>query len=152
MKTFTVNKDSWHYKLNFEMCKTNDRLYRPELIHTFIMSKDNLCSYWSMTLWSLFKASVAVSFVLAVAAIMCYAIYMYGYALMFHTTDVLVGTGLVVSIVAVASFLAWFSTWISKRKRIKLDKILYDGETETSLTKAQYSSWKTGVCIPVEFK
>ena len=152
MKTFTVNKDSWHYKLNFEMCKTNDRLYKPELVHKFIMSKDNLCSYWRMTLWGMFKVAVVVAFALTVAASISFMIYLYGYALMFHTTEALVGTGVVVSLLVIIVSIVSIHVWFEERKRIKLNKILNDGETETSLAKAQYSSWKSGVCVPVEFK
>ena len=152
MKAFSVNKNSWHYRLNVKMCETNERLYTKKLTEKYVMSKDNLCSYWRMTLWSLFKATVAVAFILAVAAFILYMSFMYGYALIFHTTEAIYGTIIVLSIIGSIVGVISLSVWFDKRKRAKLEKILYHGETETSLAKAQYSSWKSGICIPVEFK
>lgn len=152
MKTFSVNKNSWHYKLNMQMAKTNERLDREDYVARYVQSKDNLCSYWQMTLWSMFKAAVAVAFVCAVIGFIGFGIYNYGYALMFHTTQALIGTGVFLALIAVIIGLVILTNWVGRRKTEKLDKILYDGETETSLAKAQYSSWKNGVCVPVEFK
>ncbi len=152
MKTFSVNKDSWHYKLNVTMVKTNERLNREDYSEKYVQSKDNLCSYWQMTLWSMFKAAVAVAFICTVIGCVLYAIYAYGYALMFHTTTALTATASVVGMLLFVAIIIYGSSKLSDRRRIKLNRILYEGETETSLTKAQYSSWKNGVCVPVEFK
>ena len=152
MKTFSVNKNSWHYKLNISMVKTNDSLYREDYVERYVQSKDNLCSYWQMTLWSMFKAAVAIAFVCAVIGFIGFVLYNYGYALMFHTTQALVGTAFVIGVFVFAGSVVYVGSKLSARKRIKLDKIIYHGETETSLAKAQYSSWKNGVCVPVEFK
>ena len=152
MKTFSVDKNSWHYKLNVKMVKTNERLNRDNRAETYVQSKDNLCSYWQMTLWSVFKVAVAVSFFIFLVGFILFALYNLGYAFMFHTTNALIGTGILLAGVTTVTGIVYLMTWISRRKTEKLNKILFDGETETSLTKAQYSSWKNGVCVPVEFK
>lgn len=152
MKTFSVNKNSWHYQLNIRMVKTNERLSRSDNAEKYVQSKDNLCSYWQMTLWSVFKMAVFVSFILALLTASVYVIYGYGYALLFHTSEALIGTAFLIGFVVALGLLFLGVTSLQKRKEIKMNKILYENETETSLTKAQYSSWKNGVCVPVEFK
>lgn len=152
MKTFSVKKDSWHYQLNIGMVKTNERLSRSDNAEKYVQSKDNLCSYWQMTLWSMFKVAVVASFILALLTASVYVIYGYGYALLFHTSEALIGTALLIGFAVALALLFLGATSLQKRKEIKMNKILYGNETETSLTKAQYSSWKNGVCVPVEFK
>lgn len=152
MKAFFVNKNSWHYRLNVKMCKTNERLHSEALVEKYVMSKDNLCSYWRMTIWSLFKVAVAAAFILSAIYVVLYLIYLYGYALMFYTSEAIMGTITVLSLFGGIIGIILAGAWLDKRKRAKLNKILYDGETETSLAKAQYSSWKSGICVPVEFK
>lgn len=152
MKSFSVNTNSWHYKLNIRMTKTNDMLSHSNYAEKYVKSKDNFCSYWRMTLWSVFKISVAFSFIATVAFFLMYVIYLYGYALIFNTSEALVGTGVVIGLIAtIVGFVALGAT-LDSRKRAKLKKILEEGETETSLAKAKYSTWKDGICIPVEFK
>ena len=152
MKTFSVNKNSWHYRLNVRMAKTNERLSRDNYAEKFVQSKDNFCSYWRMTSWSMFKVAVSASFVGAVTFAVLYMFYGFGYALLFHTTQALTVTAFVLGLIGVLVGMFMVSTWLDKRKKQKLDAILYDGETETSLARAKYSSWKGGVCVPVEFK
>ena len=152
MKAFSVNKNSWHYRLNVKMCKTNERLYRQDLVEKYVMSKDNLCSYWRMTLWSLFKVAVAASFILAIASLVLFLVYTYGHALIFNTAETISITIAALVIFGIIVAAVSLGVWFDNRKKAKLDKILNDGETETSLAKAQYSSWKSGICVPVEFK
>ena len=152
MKAFSVNKNSWHYRLNVKMCKSNERLHSQELAEKYVMSKDNLCSYWRMTLWSMFKVTVTAAFIIGIASLGLYLFFMYGYALIFHTAQALSITIGAILVLAVIVGVVSLGIWLDKRKREKLDKILFDNETETSLAKAQYSSWKYGICVPVEFK
>jgi len=152
MKAFSVNKNSWHYKLNVRMAKTNERLNRDDNAEKFVQSKDNLCSYWRMTLWSSFKIAVATAFVIGLVCFIMVMLYNMGYALMFHTTQSLIGVGIVLALIATIVGIVTLSTRLDRRKNAKLNKILYEGETETSLAGAKYSSWKNGVCVPVEFK
>jgi hypothetical protein len=152
MKPFVVNRDSWHYKLNVRMCKTNDRLSRDDNAVKYVMSKDNLCTYWQMTAWSLIKVLITAFFALSLVYIVGYLIYLYGYAWLFHTFDTFVATTSVIATIAGIVGLVTLFAWLDKRKKRKLDDILYHGETETSLSKAKYSSWKYGICLPVEFK
>jgi hypothetical protein len=152
MKAFSVNKASWHYRMNISMAKTNERLSRDDYAERFVQSKDNLCSYWQMTLWSMFKLAVSIAFVIAVAGFLLFVLYNIGYAFMFHTTEAMIGTALIVGVIGISIGFTFGGTWLTARKQRKLDNILYHGETETSLSKAKYSSWKSGVCVPVEFK
>lgn len=152
MKPFSVNKSSWHYHMNVSMAKTNDRLSRDDYAEKYVMSKDNLCSYWQMTLWSMFKLAVAAAFVIGVAGFLLFVIYKIGYAFLFHTAHAMVGTALITGAIGLAAGFAFAGTWLKTRRQRKLDNILYHGETETSLSKAKYSSWKSGICVPVEFK
>lgn len=151
MKPFVINRNSWHYKLNIVMCKTNERLSRDYYAEKYVMSKDNLCSYWQMTLWSMFKFAVAAAFVIGVAGFLLFVLYNVGYVFWFHTAQAFVGTAVMACVVGVIVGLVVGNTRLEKRKQRKLDNILYHGETETSLTKAKYSSWKSGICVPVEF-
>lgn len=152
MKAFTVNKNSWHYKLNTSMCKTNDRLDTTERVERYIMSKDNLCSYWRMTLWSSFKVLVAVSFICAVVAFLLFTLYNIGVAFITNPATSLKVTLAIVGGVALFIGIVYVLTRISNSQRIKMNKILYEGETESSIANARYSSWKSGICLPVEFK
>ena len=152
MKNFSVNKNSWHYRLNVRMAKTNDRLDRDNLAEIYVCSKDNLCSYWQMTMWSMFKVAVAIAFAVTGIFGVLYLFYLFGYALMFHTTELFVGIGFVIGLITIIIGMAAVNNWLDKRRKQKLHAILYDGETETSLAKAKYSSWKGGICVPVEFK
>lgn len=152
MKTLSVNTASWHYKLNVRMAKTNERLKRDSDAETYVRSKDNFCSYWRMTIWSMFKVLVTAAFVAASIFAICYGLYALGYAFMFHTKAALVSTAIVASLIGFMIAMFVTTTWLDNRRRKKLDKILFEGETETSLAKAKYSSWKNGVCVPVEFK
>jgi hypothetical protein len=152
MKAFSVNKNSWHYRLNVKMCKTNERLYRQDLVEKYVMSKDNLCSYWRMTLWSVFKVAVSAAFVIGVAGFLLFVAYNIGHAFWFHTTQAFIGAAAVAGLIGVILGIAFVVNWLNSRKQRKLDAILYGGKTETSLTKAKYSSWKSGICVPVEFK
>lgn len=152
MKAFAVNKNSWHYKLNTSMCKTNERLDTPERIEKYVMSKDNLCSYWRMTLWSMFKVLVVVSFIAGVVGFLLFTLHAIGAAFITNPINSLKVTLVIVGIFSLVSGVIYVITRINNSRRIKMNKILYEGETETSLTKAQYSSWKSGICVPVEFK
>ncbi len=152
MKSFSVNKASWHYRMNVSMAKTNNRLSRDDYAEKYVMSKDNLCSYWQMTLWSMFKFAVAAAFVIGVVGFLLFVLYNIGHVFWFHTAQAFVGTAIMVCVVGVIVGLVVGNTWLEKRKQRKLDNILYHGETETSLAKAKYSSWKGGVCVPLEFK
>jgi hypothetical protein len=152
MKTFSVNKNSWHYKMNVSLCQTNQTLQAGQNAERYVQSKDNLCSYWQLTLWSMFKVLVVAAFVFTVAAFILFVLYKIGYAFMYYTLPALVGTGLILGVIAFSVGITMLGTWLGNRKREKLNKILYNGETETSLAKAKYSSWKSGICVPVEFK
>lgn len=152
MKTFSVNKNSWHYKLNVRMSKTNERLNQDNNAEKFVQSKDNLCSYWRMTLWSMFKITVAYSFVAVVIFGLLGLIFMYLKSLILNTAYTVAATAMTLGAFSIIVGIVALAIWLDKRKAAKLNKILYEGETETSLTKAQYSSWKHGVCVPVEFK
>lgn len=152
MKAFTVNKNSWHYKLNAAMCKTNERLDTQERIEKYVMSKDNLCSYWRMTLWSSFKALVVVSFLAGAVGFMLFAIYNIGFAFITNPGASFMAALVVATVIALLIGIVYVIARVNDRQRVKMNRILYEGATETSLTKAQYSSWKSGICVPVEFK
>jgi hypothetical protein len=152
MKTFSVNKNSWHYKLNVRMVKTNERLNRDDYAEKYVRSQDNLCSYWRMTTWSMFKVLVAATFFVVLTAGIIAALYMIGNAFIFHTQQALIATGVIVGIITFIVLVTMLVNWISKRNREKLSAILYLDKTETSLSSAKYSSWKSGICLPVEFK
>lgn len=152
MKPFIVNCDSWHYRLNVKMCKTNERLIDDDNAVKYVMSKDNLCTYWWMTTWSVIKVLITAFFALSLTYIVGYIIYLYGHAWVFYTFETFATTASVIFCFAIIIGLIMFFAWLDNRKKRKLDSILYHGETETSLSKAKYSSWKNGICLPVEFK
>ena len=152
MKTFSVNKNSWHYKMNLEMCLTNEMLKRDNYAEKYVQSKDNFCSYWRMTLFSMFKIAVIFAGIAVLLFGILFVLYNIGHAFIYNLSTALVLTGILIGFLAFVIGIAFVSDWITKRKRIKLNKILHGGHTETSLAKAKYSSWKNGVCVKVEFK
>lgn len=152
MKTFSVNKNSWHYKLNFKMCQTNERLAQGNYAEKYVESKDNFCSYWRMSIWSMFKVLLVIAFVAGATTFIGYMLYLMGYAFVVHTQQAILSTVAVVIIFGLIFGIAYIVSLISERNRKKMNAIIYDGETETSLAKAKYSSWKAGICLPVEFK
>lgn len=152
MKAFSVNTNSWHYKLNIRMVKTNERLFRDDNAEKYVKSKDNLCSYWQMTIWSIFKLVVVFSVAAAIIFFLGSLVFLYVKSIIFNTGPTLVGTGIAIGLLSALFGSIGIAVWLDKQKTIKMNKILYDGETETSLAKAKYSSWKSGICVPVEFK
>lgn len=152
MKPFTVNTNSWHYKLNVKLCKTNDRLHSDKLAETYVKSKDNLCSYWRMTTWSVIKVLAVTSFISLIIGSILFFTFKFGMILYTNPISTIITTSIVLAVFTVIiGFLVGLSKLDTMRKN-KLDRILYQGETETSLAKAKYSSWKNGFCMPVEFK
>lgn len=152
MKPFSVNKNSWHYKMNVEMCKTNDSLKQWDYADKFVQSKDNFCSYWRLTFFSMFKVLVVVTFVLLVASLILFVLYKMATAFIYNTAAAFATTGVILSLFVFSIGISLLISWFGKRRSEKLQKILHNGETETSLAKAKYSSWKNGICMPVEFK
>jgi hypothetical protein len=152
MKAFSVNKNSWHYKLNIQMVQTNDMLKLSNNAETYVQSKDNLCSYWQMTIWSMFKVVVMLSVIGAGIFGIGFILYSVGSVFFFYPKESLTATVVIAAVIGFIIGMAALGAWFDNRRRMKLDKILRDGETETSLAKAKYSSWKHGVCLPVEFK
>jgi hypothetical protein len=100
----------------------------------------------------MFKVAVTAAFLIGLASLSIFVIYLMGYAMVYHTTDFLLGAGGVIGLIILTVGTIALAGWLDDRKRVKLDKILYEGETETSLAGAKYSSWKSGVCVPVDFK
>lgn len=152
MKPFSVNKNSWHYRLNIRMCKTNERLYEDvALAERFVCSKDTICSYWRLTAWSVFKVVVIVSFLAAVVVAALSLVYLFLHALVTATAYTLLWTGVTIGSFGLVVGLIVLGTTLDKRKAEKLNKVL-NGETESSLAAAKYSSWRNKVCVPLEFK
>lgn len=152
MKTFRVNTNSWHYRLNMRMCKTNERLSELEAAERFVRSKDTICSYWQLTAWSVFKVAVIASFSIAVIGMILSLVYLFVHALVTATAYTLLWTGITIgSFVLLVGIIA-LGAALDNRKRKKLNKILVEGETESSLAAARYSSWRSKVCVPLEFK
>jgi hypothetical protein len=54
MKPFTINRNSWHYKLNIKFL--NDDNFSPRRIAGWEDRHSNFCSYWRATMFRLFFA------------------------------------------------------------------------------------------------
>ena len=151
MKSFVVNKNAWHYKLNAYTCKS-EVLHSDYLVDKFIRSKDNLCSYMQLTTWSMIKICFIGALLAFLAAMSLLLAWVVVSAFITDPIGSLINTGLVLGILTVGITIVALGATYESYKRKKLNKVLYEGETETSLAKAKYKSWKTGVCVPVEFE
>jgi hypothetical protein len=152
MKTFCVDKNSWHYKMNAAMVKTDPKLARDGKNEIYVQSKDNICSYWQLTILSMFKIAFASFLLLFIATGFIYAMWTAARLFMINPYESLRALGLLLTFTAAIAAFIFISNWMARKREIKIDNILHNGETETSLAKAKYFSWKNKVCSKVEFK
>lgn len=152
MQEFVVNKSSWHYRLNAYIASKNTMLWNKERVTKFLESKDNFCSYWSYTLTSLLKVALLTVFILIVvilASLAAYTIYLEVAANPWGALT----TVLSILAILVIAFAFMVGGWmLDERKKEKMRSILYEDETETSLSRAKWYAWKNKVCLPVRFK
>jgi hypothetical protein len=149
MKTFKVNKSSWHYKLNAYMLSSNDIIKGRE--HLYLSTRDNLCKYWQTTLWSL--AKVLITAIAIAVALFLFGIlaYLAGYAFFTEPLASTIFTGSILGISALIIGTIYGIEMLVRANKRKARAALYAQENE-SLTKAKIASWKAGICLPVEFK
>jgi hypothetical protein len=151
MKPFVVEKNSWHYRLN-AYALDKGVFDTKERVDMFIRSKDNLCSYWRLTIFSIIKLAAIGVFIGGAIFIAGAGVYTLGKAIFMYPLEGLIIIVVVFSAIFVCGLIGYALSVLAERRRKKLYKILHEGHTETSLTKAKYDSWKAGVCVPVEFK
>lgn len=150
MKHFIVNTNSWHYKMNLARLQRVPALEYPfDAAERYLKSRNNLCSYWQTTSNSLLQAFVSIIFLSLIAigiiALLYFVVKSFITAPMF--TFYMAGT-IIGSVGILLSFIIMMLK-LEDRRREKINRVLHEGET--SLSVAKYQSWKSGICVPVDF-
>lgn len=150
MKTFVVNQDSWHYRLNVRMLKTNTVIDTDKEAELYLKSRNNLCLYWQTTIWSIVKILLLVSLSSFLLFLLGLILYVTGIELLVNPFFTLITILGALTIVGLTIFFAWVYIVLEKRKEDRITAILY--KRDQSLAKAKYDSWKSGICLPIEFR
>lgn len=136
MKPFTINRNSWHYKLNKRFF--NDHKHwmqsRWEPMH------NNFCSYWRATAFRMIFATAMITFLGLVVGILGYLVYL-------DPVNALATVGCIIAVFALMFALAFISHVIENRKRKKLNE-----EPSQSLFAQKYRANKEKICPMVEYK
>jgi len=132
MKPFSVNRDSWHYKLNKNFFNSDNMTY------TWEPKRSNFCSYWRATMFRLSFAGLLSIFGIGLLSMMGVGAYNEP-----MTALAVVGSifGMILTIVGIAATVSFFSN----RKKAKSDK-------PDSLFVQKYKAHKAKICPSVEFK
>lgn len=131
METFKVSTDSWHYKF---LTKTGDSRYDIKY------GCKDFCSYWR----KVFFRGVVTLVVVALATILT-GLYLNG--LVFHTSNTLIGTGIVLGVIAsgIATLVIIDLLQDKMRERAREN----EGKP-AGLIKTKYRSFKDKYCPMVE--
>ena len=138
MKTFKINRNSWHYKLNRKFFNTwGDNEYYMQ--DSWEPKHNNFCAYWRATM---FRA-IWVIFLAVFAGICLFAM---GIAAYQHPWDTLIVVGSVISIIAFLVFGIALSETIEVIKSKREEKAAPE-----SLFVQRYRAYKSKVCPMVEY-
>ena len=132
---YIVKRNSWHYRFN------------NELKSRYKSMPQDFCSYWSMTLWNIFKFLVLSVPIVSFLSVIGYNLYQ-------DPISWLIAFGTVIGLIATALILAWiavdgiptFITWCINRN----GKI--DSEPQPGLIRMKYRSWKERHCSPLKYE
>lgn len=134
MKTFKINRNSWHYKLNKNYM--NDLSYRMDVWEA---KHTNFCSYWRATIFRVFVALVGV--VAALLVLLVLAVAAINDPITFAVVIVSI-IGVVVASIVVAGLSQWLETKMARP---------YTQPDNPSLIAQWYSAKKSKICPMVEF-
>jgi hypothetical protein len=143
MKTFKVNRDSWHYRFQ-------------DAMEVDPWQRTDFCSYWRgfviACIMATFFTALSVSMVVWIA----WTSYLIGDVLSYYSMDLPLGfDGYLLAIVqafsgltvmAVIAYVIWLLSGVGIRGKSRNDETKQPG-----LFKTKYQSWKDRVCYKVEF-
>lgn len=135
MKPFTINRNSWHYKLNKNFFNEDEHWMqsRWEPMH------NNFCSYWRATVFRLFFATAMIAFLGSVVGTLGYLVYL-------EPVSALATVGCIIAVFALMLALAFISYISEQRKRKNQGK-----EPSQSLLAQKYRANKEKICPMVEY-
>ena len=152
MKPFVVDKNSWHYRLNLNTVSQNKLFRHEEHVIKYIESRDNLCSYWRMTLNNVISNILYTSILIFLALFIIYCIYNIW-------TSFLIDPVLVFSIITIITLVmstVMFISHIIERdaeiKRQEIRNIISNVTTSDSGMKSMYQPLKNKTCMKVNFE
>lgn len=126
MKPFKINRNSWHYKLNYHFIRDSPMPYWEQ-------DHSDFCSYWRATIFRLIAAAFLTAFL---------AFLLFGIGFAFYTNPIsaifAVGT-----IVAVFAACVGIVVYLDSRKK---------KEPSQSLIAQKYRAHKEKICPIVEFE
>jgi hypothetical protein len=136
MKPFTINRNSWHYKLNTHFFNEDEHWMQS----AWEPSHNNFCSYWRATVFRMIFASFLVSFVLFIVGLLSYLAYL-------DPLGALMTVGVVIAMFAVFLGVVFIGYLLEERKRKKLNE-----EPSQSLFAQKYRANKEKICPMVEYR
>lgn len=152
MKTFSVSKNSWHYRFNVRIAKQNPLLSDRDYADVYVSSKDNICAYWRLTVYNFLKVVAAAGFMLIFVGLLGFVAYVIVSSFIAMPMQALATAALLTVFLGTVALFVVIGNAVQTRRENKLNLILHRGETDTSLARAKYTSWRDGICVPVEFK
>jgi cytochrome c biogenesis protein ResB len=133
MKPFSINRNSWHYKLNKHFF--NEDAYD---MRSWERRRNNFCSYWRATLFR-------VIFLTALVAAASTAIGMLGYYIYTHTAQAIITIGGILAGVAVM-------VGIPITLIVLAGKIKHSDAVQNSIVLQRIRNHKSKICPSVEYK
>lgn len=126
MRSFMINRDSWHYKLNKHFFNDDNMEYHWEPNH------NNFCSYWRATIGRIAFAAICAIIACTTCATLAVAIYL-------NPMEFAIAVALVFGVVAIPILSANF---LKNRKKPKYD----------SLFMQRYAAYKSKICPMVTYE
>lgn len=131
MKTFKINRNSWHYWINKNVFNEDERW-----MQQWEDNHSNFCSYWRATVFRLAWVAIVAAFVLTLLGILAVVSYLHPIQVL---SVVLVSCAIIASLVGVVITHEYFK----ERKPA-------NQEPKTLIGK-QYATYKSKICPTVEF-
>lgn len=151
MKPFIVNKNSWHYRLNLNSIKQDKLFYHNEYTVKYVERRNDLCSYWKMTLYNIIGKILYFSFLSLVLLSILY--FTYGICTSFLVDPMMVSI-IIISLALVIFIIIFILNTIESYSIARQQEIsnITNNITTDHLMKARYQAWKNKTCIKVEFE
>jgi hypothetical protein len=146
METFTVNKNSWHYKLVYE--HIIDKY--PYNLREKAMPKD-FCSYWRRVTLESMKKATFFSVIIAALLFIIGGISHLFYLILFDFTASGIPILIVLMSVAVIFFVMYIPQFLHNRRLKKL-KEEDDKVTTQNIFAQRYKAWKGKFCPSIEYE
>lgn len=142
MKPFKINRNSWHYKLNKNFFNTYG-ISRYRMEDHWEPKHNSFCSYWRATMWRCLFASLLLAGLLTFVLIIGSKVYA-------DPISFLVGAGIIIGVIAIASAITFFIQWLHDRVEMKAGQPQAD--KPESLLMQRYRAYKSKICPVVEFE